>query len=325
MNFTVISLLSLLSFTSLVTSPAMSIDSDEEDAASSSPIPSPRAATPTAEQNELDLLLSTQNYPAAFASLRGTLPPTLPDEEIVKFLLSSNGYSKYDSLSLAEKKWVANRIATKEVDIVDTTPKSPASPRSSSPAPVSADPSATASSTPTKVAKAPLDAGIMAEVDAYRGALKDLGNLSLSRKVRNGVATRTGPSKELANHLRNIRGLLPLVITLDPDFDITNFKDASNFVSPKAKLNVFTLASANAKLTLPNGVKPAELLLEVATLIQNIMEQNPGDTEAEEVYAMFVDILADQGDCQLPALSGRLAYVYSAAFNYLVKKYNAGI
>ncbi|MBS0271841.1 MAG: hypothetical protein JSR85_04260 [Proteobacteria bacterium] len=85
------------------------------------------------EQEELGILLSKQNYPAAFTSLRGTVHATCPDEDIVKFLLSSNGYLKYDALSAIEKEWVASLI------IVDTTPKSSTPPRSPSPVPGSAD------------------------------------------------------------------------------------------------------------------------------------------------------------------------------------------
>ncbi|MBS0272117.1 MAG: hypothetical protein JSR85_05665 [Proteobacteria bacterium] len=307
MNFTVISLLSLLSFTSLITSPAMCMSSDDKDTSSShsSPIHSPRAASPTAEQNELDILLSTQNYSGAFASLRKDLPLTCPDEEIVKFLLSSNGYSKYDSLSVVEKKWVANRIATKEVDIVDTTPKSSATPA------------------PTKAAKAPLDAGTMAEIAGYAPVLSNIGDLTEARKSRSQAATKAGVTRELADHLNHMRALLPNMITLDPTLTINNFKEAETFVGHHSKLNAFATATAGAKTTLPNGVKPSELLIEAATLIQNIVEQNPGDVDARTLHATFRTILIDQGDCQLPALSGRLAYVYDLAFNYLVEKYNA--
>ncbi|MBS0272095.1 MAG: hypothetical protein JSR85_05555 [Proteobacteria bacterium] len=86
------------------------------------PLPGPAPTTPA--QDELTVLLSKQKYPEAFASMRKELPLTCSDEEIVKFLLSSNGYSKYDALSLTEKKWVANHISNKTVNIVDTIPKS---------------------------------------------------------------------------------------------------------------------------------------------------------------------------------------------------------
>ncbi|MBS0272569.1 MAG: hypothetical protein JSR85_08005 [Proteobacteria bacterium] len=120
MNFTVVSLLSLLSFTSLVTSPALCL----EDEAHSSPKALSRSASPTAAREELGAFLSKQKYSVAFVSLRNELPATLSDEDIVKFLLKSNGYEKYDELSLAEKEWVVNRIANGVVDIVETTSKS---------------------------------------------------------------------------------------------------------------------------------------------------------------------------------------------------------
>ncbi|MBS0272187.1 MAG: hypothetical protein JSR85_06020 [Proteobacteria bacterium] len=176
MKFAVIGLLSLLSFTSLVTSPAMSMKDDEDPT-----MLSPRSASPTVEQEELDILLSKQDYPGAFASLRGTLPLDCSDEEIVKFLLSSNGYDKYNTLSLSQKKWVVNRIVNRTVDVVDTTPRSRSLVLSAA---ASADDIAATPPTPIKVAKAPLvvflnPSGVVGDLESSLFAPEALGGYTL--------------------------------------------------------------------------------------------------------------------------------------------------
>ncbi|MBS0272593.1 MAG: hypothetical protein JSR85_08125 [Proteobacteria bacterium] len=60
------------------------------------------------ERRELEDLLSKQNYPAAFQKTKREV--RCSDEEIVKFLLESNGYLKWNTLTPEIKQWVIRNL-----------------------------------------------------------------------------------------------------------------------------------------------------------------------------------------------------------------------
>ncbi|MBS0271536.1 MAG: S8 family serine peptidase [Proteobacteria bacterium] len=61
------------------------------------------------ERSDLNEFLSKQNYPLAYRSIR-TSGNTASDEELVRFLLESNGYTGWDRLSLASQAWVVTKV-----------------------------------------------------------------------------------------------------------------------------------------------------------------------------------------------------------------------
>jgi TPR repeat protein len=61
------------------------------------------------ERSELNELLSKQNYSLTYRSIRA-LGNKASDEELVRFLLESNGYKGWDMLSSVTKIWVVTKI-----------------------------------------------------------------------------------------------------------------------------------------------------------------------------------------------------------------------
>ncbi|MBS0271823.1 MAG: hypothetical protein JSR85_04170 [Proteobacteria bacterium] len=66
-----------------------------------------------ADRDELEEFLNKQNYPRALRSMRES-GNTASNEEIVAFLLTSNGYAKWPVLSLDKRDWVVERITREE-------------------------------------------------------------------------------------------------------------------------------------------------------------------------------------------------------------------
>ncbi|MBS0271294.1 MAG: hypothetical protein JSR85_01440 [Proteobacteria bacterium] len=64
-----------------------------------------------AERKKLTEFLSKQDYSGAFNKLKATT--TASDEEVVKFLLSSNGYTSWAELDSDNKAWAIARVASK--------------------------------------------------------------------------------------------------------------------------------------------------------------------------------------------------------------------
>ncbi|MBS0272022.1 MAG: hypothetical protein JSR85_05180 [Proteobacteria bacterium] len=72
-----------------------------------------------AQQLELKDLLSKQNYPKAFKSLRTTLPATASNEQIVQFLLESNGYKKWKEIAPENRKWLIHKVKGEKIIDLD--------------------------------------------------------------------------------------------------------------------------------------------------------------------------------------------------------------
>ncbi|MBS0272693.1 MAG: hypothetical protein JSR85_08650 [Proteobacteria bacterium] len=108
-------LYTLVSAATLITSPAFSMQEEEREGGTP-PIPVAQKPIEEDARSELAVLIGQQDYKKAFASIRET-NTTSSDEDVVKFLLDSNGYKKYDTLSLENKRWIAELIAGKEVEI----------------------------------------------------------------------------------------------------------------------------------------------------------------------------------------------------------------
>ncbi|MBS0271042.1 MAG: hypothetical protein JSR85_00140 [Proteobacteria bacterium] len=71
-----------------------------------------------AQRKELEAFLSKKDYAGAFAATKATTESS--DKEIVKFLLTSNGYGKWSDLLPKTRAWVVTKVKTAKED---KTPK----------------------------------------------------------------------------------------------------------------------------------------------------------------------------------------------------------
>ncbi|MBS0272515.1 MAG: hypothetical protein JSR85_07715 [Proteobacteria bacterium] len=107
MKFRIASLLALLSSISFLHSPALGMD----DESFSSFVSSKPREVLTEERRSLEEFLSLQDYPKAFNSLRSQLATSVPDEEIVKHLITSNKYTKsWSALDREDQIWLSTKI-----------------------------------------------------------------------------------------------------------------------------------------------------------------------------------------------------------------------
>ncbi|MBS0271588.1 MAG: hypothetical protein JSR85_02945 [Proteobacteria bacterium] len=105
MMFQKLTFLGVLSVMILATSPVLR-------AATQAPQAVKKADVTSTARKTLEELISKQDYQLAFRKMKAD-GNKASDEEIIKFLLTSNGYKGWDNLSPANKKWVIRKIANK--------------------------------------------------------------------------------------------------------------------------------------------------------------------------------------------------------------------
>ncbi|MBS0272334.1 MAG: hypothetical protein JSR85_06770 [Proteobacteria bacterium] len=112
MKFRIGALLSFLSGIAFFSAPAVSMKNEEVERGEK--IPSLKVKTHiTRGKSSLKEFLGKQDYPDAFIKIKAGLSPTVPDEEIVNFLMTSNRYLGWDTVDPHTKGWVVSKI-TKE-------------------------------------------------------------------------------------------------------------------------------------------------------------------------------------------------------------------
>ncbi|MBS0272718.1 MAG: hypothetical protein JSR85_08785 [Proteobacteria bacterium] len=108
MKFRIVSLLVFLSSSAFLHSSALGMKDDQPH---SSSVPSKPREVLTEERRSLKKFLRLQDYPKAFVSLRAELPPTVLDQDIIKYLITSNRYKKsWDALGEEDQGWISTKI-----------------------------------------------------------------------------------------------------------------------------------------------------------------------------------------------------------------------
>ncbi|MBS0271722.1 MAG: hypothetical protein JSR85_03630 [Proteobacteria bacterium] len=109
MKFHISILLSFLSTSAILNSPAMSMPADDM-IKSTRTVPLKAKMHLTAERGMLKVFLDQNDYPGAFIQIKAGLPPHVSDEEIVNFLMTSNKYPNWDRVNPEDKTWVVTKI-----------------------------------------------------------------------------------------------------------------------------------------------------------------------------------------------------------------------
>ncbi|MBS0271378.1 MAG: hypothetical protein JSR85_01875 [Proteobacteria bacterium] len=113
-------LVSILSGITFFSAPAVSTKNDDAESVRKAPSFKVKAPT-TREKSGLKEFLSKQDYPGAFSATKATLPPTVSEEEIVNFLMTSNEYPGWATVDPNDKTWVVAKItnAARRKDLVN--------------------------------------------------------------------------------------------------------------------------------------------------------------------------------------------------------------